>query len=258
MVDVVMLQLEVDGSEQDRLRNVEDQLAKLPAETELVLLPELWTVGAFDVAHFAESAQPIDGEFVSRMSDAARVSGIWLHAGSFVERRDQQLFNTSVLFDDTGDLVATYRKIHLFGFGSGEADVLSEGSEVVAVETPLGLTGLSTCYDLRFPELYREQRDRGAEAFLIPTGWPLARIAAWRTLAAARAIENQAWLFGCNSVGLSGEVPLGGESVIIGPEGDLAVVGGQDPPDVLSATVNIAQAPQLRERFPVHADRRIR
>ena len=215
-------------------------------------------VGAFDVGRFAESAQPIDGEFVSRMSDAARTAGIWLHAGSFVERRDQHLFNTSVLFDDTGALTAVYRKIHLFGFGSGEADVLAEGSEIVVVETPLGVTGLSTCYDLRFPELYREQRDRGAEAFLIPTGWPLARIAAWRTLAAARAIENQALLFGCNSIGLSGGVPLGGESVIIGPDGSVAGAGGQDSPEVLSATVEGAHASELRERFPVHEDRRIR
>lgn len=257
MVDVVMLQLETVGDEQARLRNVENQLAQLPAESGVVLLPELWMVGAFGVGRFAESAQSIDGEFVSRMSDAARAVGVWLHAGSFVERRDEQLFNTSVLFDDTGELVAVYRKIHLFGFGSGEADVLSEGSEVVVVDTPLGATGLSTCYDLRFPELYREQRDRGAEAFLIPTGWPLARIAAWRTLTAARAIENQAWLFGCNSVGVSGGVPLGGESVIIGPDGSLAASGSEDSPEVLSAALDRAHGPQLRERFPVHQDRRV-
>jgi predicted amidohydrolase len=258
MVDVVMLQLATDGDAQARLEDVESQLAHLPASTGLVLLPELWPVGAFDVAGFAESAQPIDGEFVSRMSDAARAGSVWLHAGSFVESRDQQFFNTSVLFDDTGGLVAVYRKIHLFGFGSGEADILSEGSDIVVVETPLGITGLSTCYDLRFPELYREQRDRGAEVFLIPTGWPLSRISTWRTLTAARAVENQAWLFGCNSVGGSGGVPLGGESVIVGPDGSLVAEGGRDAPEALSADVDGTQAAEIRERFPVHDDRRIR
>ncbi len=103
-------------------------------------------------------------------------------------------------------VVATYRKIHVFGYG-GEAELMSAGDELVVVDTPLGPTGLATCYDTRFPEQFRALAERGAQAFLITSGWPTKRIEAWDVLVQARAIEDQAWVIACNQVGMQKGVP---------------------------------------------------
>src|SRR5699024_4321921 len=96
------------------------------------------------------------------------------------------LWNTSVLLDASGQRLARYRKMHRFGFGNGEPRLMEAGEDIVALDLPApadGLkVGLSTCYDLRFPELYRAQLDAGAELFVIPAAWPAARIEAWRLL----------------------------------------------------------------------------
>ncbi len=97
-----------------------------------------------------------------------------------------------MVFGPDGGVLATYRKIHLFGFDTGEAVTLSAGSDIVTVQTPLGTTGLATCYDLRFPEMFRALTDVGATAVLIPTGWPEARIGHWDLLTAARATGDAA------------------------------------------------------------------
>ena len=256
MVTVALLQLDLRESEglPQREAAVAQLLGALPPGVELAVLPELWTVGAFS-KELKASAQPLDGPFAGSMSAAARERGIWLHAGSFVEQQPDGAFsNTSLLFDPGGEMVALYRKIHTFGFGEGEADLLTAGDEVVVVETPLGLTGLSTCYDLRFPELYRRQRELGAECFMIPAGWPSARIEHWDALLRARAIENQAVVLACNCTGDSAGVSLGGHSDVLDHDGR-ALGSWQD--STLVADVAIADTQERRRRFPVHDDRRL-
>ena len=166
-------------------------------DSDLVLLPELWPSGAFLVERLAADAQPLDGPLVGALAEAARAAEVWLHGGSFVERAtDGRLFNTSVLLDPTGGLRAVYRKVHLFGFRGGETTVLSAGQQVVTCETPFGTVGLATCYDLRFPELFRAFVDRGVTLCLVPSAWPERRIAHWDLLARARAVEDQVVLLG--------------------------------------------------------------
>jgi predicted amidohydrolase len=221
-------------------------------------LPELWLPGPFHSEEFAASAQVLDGPLTATLSAAARDARVWLHAGSVVERDGDDLFNTSLLFDLDGELVGRYRKIHLFGFGQGEADTLTAGEQVIVVDTPLGATGISTCYDLRFPELYRAQRELGAEVFLVASGWPATRIADWRSLALARAVENQAFFVGANSVGTSVGVDLGGESVAVSPRGVELAVGPSDTAGWVAASFDPSEANAFREVFPTYADRRIR
>ena len=140
---------------------------------ELVVLPELWVQGGFAFGTFAATAEPLDGPLVRRLGDAARDLGAWLHGGSVVERAaDGRLFNTSVLFGPDGTLAASYRKIHLFGFSAGETSVLSAGTDVVTTDLDGTTTALATCYDLRFPELFRAFVDHGAELVLLPSAWP--------------------------------------------------------------------------------------
>ena len=147
---------------------------------------------------------------------------------------------------------AVYRKIHVFGYG-GEADLMSAGPELVVVNTPLGATGLATCYDLRFPEQFRELTRQGASAFLITSGWPSARIHAWDVLVRARAIEDQAWVIACNQVGLQRGVYLGGHSAVVDPIGEV-VSRASTEETILSATVTPDSADQWRSEFPALGD----
>lgn len=224
---------------------------------EIVMLPELWPTGAFDLSLGIEHAQSIDGPLVAALSGVAAATRTWVHGGSFVELAgDDEYFNTSVVFNPQGDLVASYRKIHLFGFDTGEAATLTAGSEVVVIDTPLGKTGLATCYDLRFPELFRAHVDAGATSILLTSGWPALRIARWNLLAAARACENQLWIIGCNEVGHHGHHDLGGQSLVADAWGDVIAHAGTSE-ETLFVDIDPNMPHQVRESFPVLRDRRL-
>ena len=254
-VRVALIQVECNDTESvdDRIDRVLGETDRVLGEADLVVLPELWNTGAFDLASARHHAQPLDGDLVSRMAGIAQRHSTWLHGGSFTEQADDgHFFNTSVLFGPDGALEAVYRKIHVFGYG-GEADLMSADPELVVVNTPLGATGLATCYDLRFPEQFRELTRHGASAFLITSGWPSARIHAWDVLVRARAIEDQAWVIACNQVGLQRGVHLGGHSAVIDPIGDV-VSRASTEETVLSAMVAPDAVEQWRGEFPALGD----
>lgn len=226
------------------------------AGADLVVLPEIWTPGYFAFDDYADAAGQAP-TIRERLSQLAGHHGIHLHGGSFVERRQGNLYNTSVLFGPDGATVAEYSKIHLFGYGSREPDVLTPGTSATVVDTDLGRVGLAVCYDLRFPELFREMTDRGAELVLVASAWPHPRVQAWSILAAARAIENQVFLVAANGVGptLSGP-SLCGHSVIHDPWG-VPVAQAGDAPTVITTTIDPAAVADARGRLRQLADRRL-
>lgn len=225
---------------------------------DLLVLPELWTVGAFDAEGMLSNPESIDGGLVSRLKEVARDTGTWIHAGSIPERAaDGSRFNTAVLISPEGAVAAVYRKVHLFGFDEGEAVLLEAGSDLVVRPTPLGATGLATCYDLRFPELFRGLLDAGSETFLITSGWPLARIEHWRVLLRARAIEDQAWVVACNQVGTHAGVTLGGRSTVVDPSGELVIEAPAEGECLVLADVDPSAVARVRTAFPVLRDRRL-
>lgn len=250
---------------QERVERVAG-LVRAQAGHDLVVLPELWAPGGFAYREWDQRAEPVDGPTAQAMAAAARDAGVMLHAGSIVERPadgekgpdGRGLWNTSLVFSPTGELVATYRKIHRFGFGSGEPRLMDAGEEVVLVDLPGdgGRAGLSTCYDLRFPELYRRQLDAGATAFVIPAAWPMARVRHWTLLAHARAIEDQCVVIACNTAGTHSGTEMGGHSQVILPTGEAIAVAGSDE-QVLSVDVDLAAVADYRASFPVLADRRL-
>lgn len=267
-IAVIQLAYGDDESVADRTARAAD-LVRAQAGHDLVLLPELWSAGGFDYRAWPERAQRVDGPVVAAVADAAREIGAVVHAGSIIERPGDEtgpdghgLWNTAVLLDQRGERVARYRKVHRFGFGSGEPRLLEAGAEVVVVDlpgtgaAPAVRAGLSTCYDLRFPELYRAQLDRGAQLFLVPAAWPMARVEAWRLLARARAIENQAFVVAGNTAGTHAGHQMGGHSAVIAPTGEVLAEAGTGE-EVLSVEIDPAQVEELRASFPVLADRRL-
>ena len=250
---VTLVQTGIDGSlpMADRVAGVADQVAATDAD--LVLLPELWATGYFAFDDYAATAEPLDGPLVTALGAIARDAGVTLHAGSVVERDGAgRLYNTSLLFDPDGTLVQTYRKVHLFGYGSREQELLTPGEQVGAH----GPYALSTCYDLRFPELFRVQVDGGAQLFLVAAAWPLARLAHWQVLLRARALENQSFVLACNAAGRQGAVELAGRSAVVDPWGEVVAEAGGGP-QALTVEIDPDLAARARKEFPALADRRL-
>ncbi len=264
-VAVVQVAYGDEESMEERIDRVA-ALVRAQAGHDLVVLPELWAPGGFSYREWSARAQPVDGSIGAAMSAAARDAGVVLHAGSIIERPGtgetgadgHGLWNTSLVYAADGSLVATYRKIHRFGFGSGEPKLIDPGEDVVLVDLPggVGRAGLSTCYDLRFPELYRRQLDAGATVFIVPAAWPAARVRHWTLLAHARAIEDQCVVIACNTAGTHAGTEMGGHSQVIDAGGEALAMGGTGE-QVLSVEVDLDAVAAWRLRFPVLADRRL-
>jgi predicted amidohydrolase len=254
---VASIQVAIDERPQaDRLRHVLALLARA-AGCNLILLPELWPCGAFAFDRFATSAETVGGPLVSALRDRACGLGAYLLLGSFVERAGDELFNTSLLLDPKGEVSARYRKMHLFGYQSQERQLLSPGTEVVTARTPWGKAGLSICYDLRFPELYRRLIDETAAFFLVPAAWPRPRLEAWRLFNRSRAHENLACLFSCNCAGRQGAVSYGGHSMLVDPYGNVLAEAGEEE-EIITAEIDAALVERARGEFPALDDRVLR
>lgn len=224
---------------------------------DLVVLPELWPVGAFAYTAFADEAEPLQGPTHDIMAKAAAEAGVWLHAGSFVERaEDGTLYNTSLVFSPEGERAASYRKIHRFGFDKGEAVMMKAGEELVTVALPETTLGLATCYDLRFPEQFRGLIDAGAETLIVAAGWPERRRSHWTLLAQARAVENQAYVLAVGSSGTHAGVEQAGHSIVVDPWGEVLAEAGAAE-EVLSVEFDPTKATTTREQFPALKDRRL-
>lgn len=232
-------------------------LAGTITDADLVMLPELWPVGFFHFGQYAERAEPLDGPTAEFAIGLARERGCWVHGGSFIERDGDGLHNTSILIDPAGDVRLLYRKTHLFGYESEESRLLSPGAEAPVVEVD-GMSGLrvgaATCYDLRFPELFREMLDAGAECFLVASAWPASRLSHWRTLCRARSVENLAWLVACNAAGTDNGVALAGHSLVIDPWGEIVAEAGAEP-CVLVADIDPIRVHRIRKEYPFLGDR---
>jgi predicted amidohydrolase len=222
--------------------------------SDLVLLPEMWPCGYFAFDTYASASEAIDGPTVAALAGKARELGAYLFMGSFVERAGHDLFNTAVLLDPRGEVAGRYRKVHLFGFADQESRLLRRGQDVTVVPTPFGKIGLSICYDLRFPELYRRMLDQGVAIFLVTSAWPRSRRDAWLLFNRARAHENLAYLFSCNCAGVQADQHFGGHSLFVDPLGKVIAEAGDDEM-ILSAEIDAGLVDRVRQEFPVLRDR---
>jgi predicted amidohydrolase len=241
-------------SPQARIARVE-ALLRHTGPVDLFVLPELWSAGYFSFEQYRERAETLDGPTVRMARRVARDLGSAVHLGSFVELgNDGRLHNTAVLIDAAGRIAQTYRKIHVFGYQSLESQLLTPGSSLSVVPGPLGPTGSTTCYDLRFPGLWQELSARGAEAVIVPAAWPAARREHWRLLTQARAVEHQLWVIAVNACGAQGDVQLGGFSRVVDPSGRIVAECG-DAEEVLVVELDGARVAEVRGEFPVIGDR---
>ena len=241
-------------SRETRIARVEALLRQYN-DVDLFVLPELWSAGYFAFDRYDELAEDFDGPTVSMAKRVAKDLGSAIHLGSFIERgADGKLHNTAVLVDATGRVAQTYRKIHVFGYQSLESQLLAPGTSLSVVPSNFGALASTTCYDLRFPGLWQELSERGAETVVVPAAWPASRREHWRLLTQARAVEHQLWVFACNACGVQGDVELGGYSRIVDPSGRIIVECGAEE-EVVIAEIDPTLVTAVRADFPVIADR---
>ncbi|MFW6080841.1 MAG: carbon-nitrogen family hydrolase [Desulfosalsimonas sp.] len=221
---------------------------------DLIILPELWNIGFMSFDRYYEQAETENGPTLTTMQAMAREMKAYLHTGSFVLKQEDSYYNASYLLSPEGEILGSYRKIHLFAFNSQESQLLTPGEQISVIQTPLAAFGLATCFDLRFPELFRRMVDRGAEIFLICSAWPYPRLEHWIIFNRARAIENQCVLISSNAVGLNRGVTLAGHSMIVDSWGTILASGGDDEV-TLRTRVDTERIHEARQRFPGLAGR---
>jgi predicted amidohydrolase len=238
--------------------------AAAAAGAELVLLPEKWAVlGTED--EVAAGAEPFDGPALQWASATARELGIDLVAGSIAERVPDadRGSNTSVHFAPDGAAHAVYRKIHMFDVEVGgrvykESENEAPGDEIVVTQAANGAElGMTICYDLRFPELYRILAIRGARILLVPAAFTLATTREhWEVLLRARAIEDQAFVIAANQIGEHAKgIRSGGRSMIVDPWG-IVLAQAPDAETFVLAELDLERQAEIRRSVPSLANRR--
>jgi predicted amidohydrolase len=266
---VALVQLAAD---QDVAANVDRAAALVRqagrSDPRLVALPEMFLYRG-PVSGFRESAADLPGPLTEPFADLARSLGAWVLLGSLAERSADPLrpYNTSVLLDPTGQIAATYRKRHLFdvtidgGLSDRESTRITPGdASVVAVlegaaqKADVRL-GLSICFDLRFPELYRELALDGAVVMAVPANFTEATGRDhWEVLLRARAIENGAFVIAPAQCGTGGGVPTHGRSMIVDPWG-IVVAQAPDGPGIVAADLDLERVAAIRRQVPTQPTR---
>lgn len=225
------------------------------SDADLIILPEMWNIGFMSFDRYVREAEGIDGPTMTLLKSLAQKTGAFLHTGSFVEKENGRYFNSSFLLSPKGEILAKYRKIHLFGYNSEETKILVSGTEPVVVKTPFGIIGMATCFDLRFPELFRAMVDKGAHIFLVSSAWPYPRIEPWIMFNRVRALENQSYLISANGAGINGGTQFVGHSMVVDPWGTV-VAGAGDEETIVHAQIDLGKVQQARDEFPALAGRK--
>ena len=226
---------------------------------DLIAFPEAAGMMNCDKRSALERAvEESEDPFIAACREISAKSGVWTHIGSTPIRLNDRLLNRTVLIDSAGMIRARYDKIHLFDIHLAdrrptlESKRYAPGRDAVVVDTPWGPWGLSICYDLRFPQLYRDYAKRGARMIFVPSAFtvPTGR-AHWETLIRARAIENGCWFVAAAQVGQhdDGRTTFG-HSIIVDPWGSVVADLGEHGPGYKTLNLDLAKVESARNQIP--------
>jgi predicted amidohydrolase len=216
----------------------------------LAVLPEMWSTG-YDYKRFPELSEqtPRVVETLKGLTSELQMVVV----GSLPEKDNGHIYNTAYVIDQ-GQVVGTYRKLHLFS-NMGEDRFISSGNKTLVVPTSVGRIGVAICYDLRFPELFRKLALEGTEILCLSAEWPKPRQDHWRTLLQARAIENQLFVVAANCCGIQGKLDFFGMSLLITPRGQVLAEGDENNVE-LTALFDFEEMVNYRSQIRCYQDRR--
>ena len=217
---------------------------------QLAVLPEMWSSG-YDYRRLATLATETPAILDDLRQETANLGLVVV--GSLPELDEGKLYNTAYVVD-RGELMGTYRKLHLFST-MGEDRHLHAGNHSLVVGTSVGNIGVAICYDLRFPELFRKLALEGAEIVCIPAEWPKPREEHWQTLLRARAIENQLFIVAANCCRVQGKLDFCGLSRIISPLGNILAAAAEEDTELIAAC-DFSEMVKYREQIDILGDRR--
>jgi len=252
-IKIALAQMDLVLGEPDQnFRKAENWINKASNEgADLILLPELWASG-FDLKNIQTYAAPLNEGDFAKMKLMAVENKIMV-GGSLIEQDKNYFYNTFVLFDKIGDVINSYRKIHLFRM-LNEEQYFKPGNQLIISDTDWGKIGMAICYDLRFPDMFRAYGVKGVEIILIVGEWAQKRISHWCDLLRARAIENQCFIAAVNKSGISKGENLGGFSAVINPMGEY-LTQGNNQEELLFAEINLDEVSKIRRWMPVFEER---
>ena len=226
------------------LRRVSQQGAKL------AVLPEMWSCG-YDYRNLSELAKETP-RVLQELQQECQKLGLVI-VGSLPELQNDTIYNTAYVID-RGEIVGSYRKLHLFST-MREDQFLGSGDTTLVVDTSVGRLGVAICYDLRFPELFRKLALAGAEIICIPAEWPKPRQEHWKTLLRARAIENQLFVIAANCCGVQGKLDFTGLSQLISPLGNILQIAKEEDIELVGQ-FDFSEMEQYRKKIDILNDRR--
>lgn len=258
---VAQIQMNSQGDKSSNLSEARRLLDEVALDKpDLVVLPEYWALLGNGAAEFHDSAEVFpDGEAYLLMQEMAAKHGYVLHGGSIVERDGNSFHNTTVVFGRDGSQIARYRKIHLFdvdvpgGARHRESETIAAGNEVVTYEVDGRTVGCSICYDIRFPELFRALRDKGAEVIVLPAAFTLMTGKDhWELLARARAVETQTYFLATGQYGFhaDGTKACYGHTMAINPWGHMIAQVGDHVGSSISV-LDFSYLEKVRQNLPV-------
>ncbi len=231
-VAVAQMDIKLEDKEANLNKTAELVSTASKKGADFVCLPEYLSIGNIP-ERCSKFAEPVPGYVTDRLGVIAKENGIYIVA-SIPEIADDKIYNTAILIDPCGEILAKYRKIHLF---MEEQDYISHGGEYAVVDTEFGKVGLMICYDVIFPEIARSLALQGVDIVFMPANWPTPFLSQWRLATSARALDNQIWLVATNRIGADDKFPYPGRSRVVNPYGEPVVECG-DKEEVLVAVVD--------------------
>lgn len=253
---ISVIQMEVTvGNIEANIAQLKTRLSKFAPNDmpDVVVLPELWTTGFYPtpISDYADENGDHIKSILSALSKQYRLNIV---GGTVITKNNSGIYNTCHCFNREGVLSTVYSKTHLFS-PMGENEHFTPGNDTAVFSIDGIKCGLAVCYDLRFPEFIRKLAMEDISILFLPAAWPKRRLAHWRVLSQARAIENQMFVVTANCAGRQPTMKCAGHSAIIDPWGEFMAEAGEEPA-VLTAELNLDVQREIREKLNVFADRR--
>ena len=259
---VTLIQMNTQEDKAENLRVARELIEQAVEQDrpDLITLPETFTSMTSDFDLQCANAENIpDGEACRMLAELAQRHGVWIHGGSMAEKGGDRCYNTTVVWNRAGEMVAKYRKLHMFdvevpgGRSYRESDTMKRGDEVVTFDAEGTTMGCAICYDLRFPELFRALRDKGARVIFLPAAFTLLTGKDhWEALIRARAIETQCYMIAPAQIFThdNGKKPCFGRSMVVDPWG-VVLATAPDKVGFVTARIEPSYADDIRAKIPV-------